>query len=225
MSHIPGAALVADKITKSFPREPRGDHVVIGQLDLEAKPGSLVLVEGATGSGRTTLLRCLFGTYRIDSGAVVIESELGSLDLTSASDRAVAWFRERYVSFFDGQLLAPPHLPSWRVVARSAGLDEPVVIEQLQRFGLDEYRNVARGRLRPAQARAFALAAALSRSTSFYLLDDPLLGQEEGVIEEVLAAIGAVLAREATVIATASAGGPLNSLATRIHRLERNDEP
>lgn len=224
MSRIPGATLVVDGVTKSFRRELGGSHVVLRDLDLEAKPGALVLVEGSPGSGRSTLLRCLFGTYWIDSGSVVIKSDVGSVDLAKTSDRAVAWLRERYVSFFDGQLQAPPHLPAWRVVARSTGLAEPAVRERLQSFGLDQCRDLAIGRLRTAEARAFALATALSRNTSIYLLDDPLFGQEGAVHDQMTAAIGALLERDAAVIVTGPEGGPLTSIATWIHRLEKPEE-
>ncbi len=62
------AALRVSAVTKSFGRTP-----VLRGLDLEVASGSLVAILGASGGGKTTLLRLLCGFERADSGTIAID--------------------------------------------------------------------------------------------------------------------------------------------------------
>src|ERR1700733_12816348 len=109
MTLLSGATLAVENVSKSFRRHhSREDHVLCG-VDLKLSPGSLLVIEGEVGSGRSTLVRCLLGTYRVDSGSIILRCDSGSVDLTTTSDRTITWLRERYISSFDGLLLSPPH--------------------------------------------------------------------------------------------------------------------
>jgi ABC-type multidrug transport system ATPase subunit len=50
--------------------ESGGPHPVLRGLSLHVKPGELVTIEGARGTGKTTLLRCAAGLLRPDDGEV-----------------------------------------------------------------------------------------------------------------------------------------------------------
>ena len=54
-------------VSKSF-----GDVAVLTGLDLEVAPGSLVAILGASGGGKTTLLRLICGFDRADAGSIAI---------------------------------------------------------------------------------------------------------------------------------------------------------
>jgi alpha-D-ribose 1-methylphosphonate 5-triphosphate synthase subunit PhnL len=221
MTFLEGATLVVDEVSKSFHRGRSRADDVLHELTLMVTPGSLVLIEGDVGSGRSTLLRCLFGTYRVDRGSVVLRCDAGSVDLTTTSDRTLAWLRERYFSSFDGHFFSPPHFPAWRALARYAGLDEVSARTQLETFGVGNLGDVPAGRLLAAEARVVALATTLSRNTSLYLLDEPLLGQGELVQQATLAAVEAARVRGAAVIVSAAPESPWTPLATSIHQLHR----
>ncbi len=209
-----GATLDVLDISKSFRRDGARENDVIRAMNLTAAPGSLTLVEGIVGSGRSTVLRCLYRTYRVDTGSVILSTDSGSVDLTDATDRTVAWLRERHFSFFDGQFHAPPHFSVWRALARSSSVDEEHARECLENFEIGELGDVPVGRLLPAEARLLALAMSLSRRTSFYLLDEPLLGQGEPVQRHTLSAVEAARARGAAVIVTADPGSVWAPYAT-----------
>jgi alpha-D-ribose 1-methylphosphonate 5-triphosphate synthase subunit PhnL len=216
-----GATLLVDNVSKSFRRNhSRDDHVLHG-IDLEVAPGSLVVIEGEVGSGRTTLIRCLLGTYRVDGGSIILRCDSGSVDLTTTGDRTVAWLRERFVSSFDGQLLSPPHFATWRTVARFASLDESRARAQLGVFGIDELGDVPFGRLLAAEARVVALVTALSRKKSFYVLDEPLLGQGELVQRATISAVTAARSAGAAIVVTATPFSPWADHATSQHQLQR----
>src|SRR5688500_4728987 len=59
----PGSLVELEDVHKSF-----GDHVVLSGIDLAIGRGEAVVVAGASGSGKSTMLRCINGLERIDSG-------------------------------------------------------------------------------------------------------------------------------------------------------------
>ena len=70
MSHI----LVAEKIEKSFPRA--GSTVeVLQKCDFALSAGETVAVMGASGSGKTVLMKCLVGLMEVDSGSVMYDDQ------------------------------------------------------------------------------------------------------------------------------------------------------
>src|SRR5438067_13731774 len=72
-----------------------GGYVVrpIDGLDLHAPTGSMVLLLGASGCGKTTLLSAMAGILKPASGTI----ELGSTDVTSLSGNALSEYRLRKV--------------------------------------------------------------------------------------------------------------------------------
>jgi ABC-type transport system involved in cytochrome c biogenesis ATPase subunit len=221
MNLLSGATLIVDDVSKSFRRDRTREDHVLHDVDLEISPGALVVIEGEVGSGRSTLVRCLLGTYRVDAGSIVLRCDEGSVNLTTTSDRTIAWLRERYISSFDGQLLSPPHFPTWRTLARSASLDESSAREQLGAFGVGDLGDVPFGRLLAAEARVVALVTALSRRRSFYLLDEPLLGQGELVQRATMSAVAAARSNGAAIVVTAAPTSTWVDRATSLHQLQR----
>ncbi|HJQ76311.1 MAG TPA: amino acid ABC transporter ATP-binding protein [Acidimicrobiia bacterium] len=62
----------ANAIEVSGLRKSFGDHVVLDDLDMTVPAGERVSIIGASGSGKTTILRVLVGLERPDSGSVQI---------------------------------------------------------------------------------------------------------------------------------------------------------
>ena len=62
-----GAAIRIDGLTKSF-----GDHQVLGGVDLDVAPGSIVALLGRNGAGKTTLVRILATLLQPDGGSATV---------------------------------------------------------------------------------------------------------------------------------------------------------
>lgn len=64
---LPTSAPVVEAVhvSKSF-----GEVPVLDDVSLAVEPGEVLVVHGANGTGKTTLLRCLAGWDRFDSGEV-----------------------------------------------------------------------------------------------------------------------------------------------------------
>uniref|UniRef100_UPI00202946CD ATP-binding cassette domain-containing protein n=1 Tax=Actinotalea sp. C106 TaxID=2908644 RepID=UPI00202946CD len=102
------AVLAADGVAKTF----EGGRVrALDGVGVRVLPGSLTVVAGGPGSGRTTLLRCLSGAYRPDAGSVRLTLDGQSLDLATADVRALAWVRRHHLAVADRPPAVPPRQP------------------------------------------------------------------------------------------------------------------
>lgn len=57
-------------MSKSF-----GRNKVLNHIDLNVKPGSIMGLMGENGAGKSTMMKCLFGTYQKDEGTIVLDSK------------------------------------------------------------------------------------------------------------------------------------------------------
>ena len=57
-------------MSKSF-----GRNKVLNHIDLNVKPGSIMGLMGENGAGKSTMMKCLFGTYQKDEGTIVLEGK------------------------------------------------------------------------------------------------------------------------------------------------------
>lgn len=162
-------ALRATRLAKSFPRS--GD--VLRGVDLRAAPGTLTVVVGGRTSGRTTLIRCLAGTYRATSGLIVLEDGGTTVELGAAGAREIAWARRHRLAVFDGPPVAPPRTRTTTAVSRLAGVPERAARAGFARLGRDELSETTIGGLRGDEACQVGLVAALVSRAPILLLDDP----------------------------------------------------
>ena len=73
--------LSARGVTKTYRTGTQEVHALRG-VDLDVRPGELVMVMGPSGNGKTTLLNCLSGLDDIDAGTVTVDGA----DLFAMSD-------------------------------------------------------------------------------------------------------------------------------------------
>ncbi len=71
------------------------EQVVLNNLSLTVRAGSLVAITGESGSGKSTLLNMIAGLDRADSGCIM----LGDFDVTQASESRLAHYRNQQLGF------------------------------------------------------------------------------------------------------------------------------
>ncbi|MDY6054858.1 ABC transporter ATP-binding protein [Micrococcus sp.] len=156
-------------------RYPDGSVPVQG-VDLELAPGEIVALVGASGSGKSTVLRGVAGLEEVVAGVV----EIDGTAVDGPHTRAVPPHRRGVgLVFQDGQLF--PHRTVARNVAyglEAAGWDRARrrerVARMLELVGLTELADRPVQRLSGGQAQRVALARSLAPSPRVLLLDEPL---------------------------------------------------
>ncbi len=148
-----------------------GRFPVLAGVDLEVDRSEIVLLEGANGAGKTSILRACAGLLRVVSGEAMV---LGC-DLV-ADPRAV---RRRvgllgHVTSLYDDLSAEDNV---RFTVRAAGASVAEVGPALQRLGITgRLPATAVGALSAGQRRRVALAALVARRPELWLLDEPHAG-------------------------------------------------
>ena len=85
-----------EALTKSF-----GRQAVLRGLDLEVATGSITVIIGRSGGGKSVLLKHLIGLLRPDAGRVLVDGA----EITGLRGRALDEIRRRYGVVFQGGAL------------------------------------------------------------------------------------------------------------------------
>lgn len=179
----------------------RGGRRIFQDIGFELSPGQLLLVEGANGAGKTSLLRLVAGFLPAAAGSVRIEA--GSAEV-EAEERGqlVGW-----LGHHDGSKaqLTPSELLGFftSLYGGTGGAREA-----LAEAGLERFADVASHYLSHGQRKRLALARLKASARPLWLLDEPLAGLDEegrglavGLVGEHLKAGGiAMLASHETVM-------------------------
>jgi iron(III) transport system ATP-binding protein len=154
-----------------FRHQSRGDVAAVTNLDLDIRPGEFLTLLGASGCGKTTVLRMVAGFQRPTSGRVLI----GDKDVTpiAANRRDIGFVFQNYALF--------PHLSVFENVAyglRVKRLDDSEVRQRvedgLRQVGLQGFGDRMITELSGGQQQRVALARAIVIRPDVLLFDEPL---------------------------------------------------
>lgn len=141
--------------------------------DLDVEGGSFVAVTGPSGSGKSSLLRCVFRNYLPDEGTIVLADSHGELELASAGDREVLDARRQRMGLVAQFLHVIPRVTAVDLVA-AQGLAHAEAAERLRSLGLGADRlGDAPATFSGGERQIVGLAMALARPRPLLLLDEP----------------------------------------------------
>jgi len=141
-------------------------------ISFELDPGRLLTIYGASGAGKTTILRILAGLREIDSGFIAVEEEVW---VNTAAK--INWpARKRSVGLVFQDFALFPHLTVRENLeyAIPKGQDGKIVTELIEWMELTALRDKRPAALSGGQQQRVALARAIARKPRILLLDEPL---------------------------------------------------
>ncbi len=153
-------------------RHAYGDHVVADGISISLTKGSIGCLLGPSGCGKTTILRCISGFERIQSG----EIRINSLPVSTANTHVSPEKRRIGIVFQDYALF--PHLSVQANVAFGlhrlpASEKQQRVAQMLDITGLSSLAARYPHELSGGQQQRVALARALAPQPDLLLLDEP----------------------------------------------------
>ena len=181
-----GVAGMTDELTARFERRfPRG-AVIAAELTQPTDRFSVTVLFGPSGCGKTTVLRCLAGLERPDSGRIEFNGETWF----DAKRRIFQSPQRRGIGFLFQEYALFPHL----TVAENIGYGmarqarnsrrEPVA-EMMRRFQLENMADRYPHQVSGGQQQRIALARVLVRRPRLLLLDEPLSALDSVLREEL----------------------------------------
>jgi ABC-2 type transport system ATP-binding protein len=173
-------------------RVVRGGNVVIPGLDAEVAQGRITGLLGPSGCGKTTLLRSIVGVQIIDSGQVTVLGEpAGAAELR----RRVGYVTQAPSVYAD--LTAIENL---RFFAAVVGVDDDRAQEALRAVGLTGREDLRVDSMSGGQRARVSLATALLGSPTLLILDEPTVGLDPVLREQLWELFAGLAAQGSTLI-------------------------
>lgn len=135
--------LTVEGVSKTFTLHLQGAQQlpVLRELSFEVPQGSCVVLGGESGSGKSTVMKMVYGSYATDCGRILLRHGDGVLDLAQATPREVLAARSTTMGYVSQFLRAVPRVPALDVVA------EPLVAHGIDRDEARERAGDLLGRL------------------------------------------------------------------------------
>jgi phospholipid/cholesterol/gamma-HCH transport system ATP-binding protein len=166
--------VVIDRVSLAF-----DDKVVLKDVSFELLPGHTKLILGASGSGKSTILKLILGLLRPDNGVIWVNGErvdqMSELELMRVRDDLGMVFQEG--ALFDS--LTVRENVGYKLYEETAQPLEEVdrrVEEVLGFVGLSEHIDKMPSELSGGQRRRVAIARAMTAKPRVLLYDEPTTG-------------------------------------------------
>jgi ribose transport system ATP-binding protein len=205
---------------RGLTREPRFRNV-----DFDLYQGEILGFFGLVGSGRTDILRCIFGADRAESGEIRIRGVRASINSPQRGIRAgIGLLPENRQTSGLGMSLAVDinvNLASYDLISRAGFVNLGEEASRARRFVSDlsirtpsikqKVRNLSGG-----NQQKVVVAKWLSRNSDIFIFDEPTVGVDVGAKIEIYKLIQTLLAKGKAVILVSSYLPEVMGLADRI---------
>lgn len=156
-----------------------GNLVGLREVSFEVSQGETFMIMGLSGSGKSTMVRCLLRLIEPTSGQIIIDGS----DITQMSDNELVEFRRRKIAMVFQHYGLMPHRnvldnASWGLEIQGVGKEERYerTRKTLELVGLGGWENSYPRQLSGGMQQRVGLARALVVDTDILLMDEPFSG-------------------------------------------------
>jgi glycine betaine/proline transport system ATP-binding protein len=198
-SHTPKPAL--DLLDQGLSRDEifkqTGLIVGVEKANLSVERGEICVLMGLSGSGKSSLLRCINGLNSVSRGRLLIEHEGAQVDIANCSPAQLKAMRtQRIAMVFQKFALMP-----WLTVAENVSLGLEMqglpsgerkkrIDDKLELVGLSQWRDRRPDALSGGMQQRVGLARALAMDADILLMDEPFSALDplirQGLQDELL---------------------------------------
>ncbi|MGV9854131.1 phosphonate C-P lyase system protein PhnL [Streptomyces sp. NPDC003442] len=111
--------LAVSGLDKTFTMHLQGGQrlAVLRGLDFDVSPGECVVLGGASGAGKSSILKMVYGNYAVDRGSVLLRAGNIDVDIATANPREILTARRQAMGYVSQFLRCVPRVPALEVVA------------------------------------------------------------------------------------------------------------
>ena len=170
-------------------------NVVLDGIDMKIEKGDVIGIIGPSGTGKSTLLRCLNQLETPEKGSIVLDGR--EIDLSSAKNKKdILFLRQKTGMVFQQFNLferktALQNVEEGLIVVQKKSREEArrIAMEELDRVGMTPWANHYPRHLSGGQQQRVAIARALAMKPLLLLLDEPTSALDPEMVGEVLEVI------------------------------------
>ncbi|WP_339469732.1 choline ABC transporter ATP-binding protein [Pseudomonas sp. EL_65y_Pfl1_R83] len=174
-----------------------GQIVGVENASLDVEKGEICVLMGLSGSGKSSLLRCINGLNTVSRGQLFVEHEGRQIDIASCTPAELKMMRTKRIAMVFQKFALMP----WLTVREniSFGLEmqgrpekdrRKLVDEKLELVGLTQWRNKKPDELSGGMQQRVGLARALAMDADILLMDEPFSALDplirQGLQDELL---------------------------------------
>lgn len=209
-------------------RKSYGANEVLKGIDLEVQQGEVVCLIGASGSGKSTFLRCINHLEKINGGRLWIQDQMVGYTVRGhklhekshaeiCRERAVTGMVFQHFNLFphltviENLLLAPQ-----MALGKNPKQARPGAIRILEQVGLADKVDAYPRQLSGGQQQRVAIARALCMQPKLMLFDEPTSALDPELVGDVLAVMRQLAASGMTMIVVTHEMGFARDVADRV---------
>ena len=157
---------------------------VLKGIDTSLEQGKMCVIQGSSGSGKSTFLNCIGGLDHFDSGSIVIDG----VELAKMSQAKLSRLRRQNMGYiFQAYHLVPNLTVKENIEVCQYLTKNPLDIDELLSvLGLTEHQNKFPSQLSGGQQQRCAIARALIKNPKLLLCDEPTGALDSKKSKEIL---------------------------------------
>lgn len=170
-------------LNKSF-----GTNEVLKDINFHVNKGEVVSIIGSSGSGKSTMLRCINLLEKPSGGEILYNGENildESHDIYNYRTKLGMVFQQ-FNLFNNHNALSNCTVSQIKVLKRSQEEAEQIAMKYLKNVGMEQYINAMPRQLSGGQKQRVAIARALSMEPDVMLFDEPTSALDPEMVGEVL---------------------------------------
>lgn len=202
------------------------DNQVLNGIDLSIKKGDVIGVIGPSGTGKSTLLRCINRLETPEEGTINIDGNDINLSRLSKKEllelrRATGMVFQRFNLF--EKKTALENVMEGLIVVQKKTKEEAraIAIEELKRVGLLDKANHYPKHLSGGQQQRVAIARTLAMRPEILLLDEPTSALDPELVGEVLEVIKKIASEGYTMILVSHEMNFIRKVSNRVIFLDK----
>ncbi len=170
-------------LKKSF-----GDHEVLRDINISINKGEVVSVIGSSGSGKSTMLRCINLLEKPSGGTILFEgNDISQKGFNLSSYRSkVCMVFQQFNLFNNMTVLENCIRPQTVVLKRSKAEAREIALSFLEKVGMRAFINAKPAQISGGQKQRVAIARALCMNPEVVLFDEPTSALDPEMVGEVL---------------------------------------
>ncbi len=214
----------AEQIKKEFYRKSKGTNIfaAVNTCDFIMEEGTLTVIKGRSGGGKSTLMNMLSGILKPTEGKILY----GDVDIYSMKDKELSEYRNRHIGYVPQGKSAIVSLSVIENIMLPEILygesNEDGAVELMDKFGIAHLRDAMPEELSGGELRRMAIARALIRKPEVLFADEPTgdLDDENTVI--VFEALREI-ANNGTTVLMVTHENDAEKYADKIYRMDAGE--